>query len=62
MRDFVIFGVIIVGALWACDEYTLGGRYSRPIWQQTISQGRAYKNELERHIDRAMSGKCIFCD
>ncbi len=62
MRDFVILGAIIVGGFWAFDEYALGGRYSQPIWQQTISQGRVYKNELEAQIDRAMSGRCIFCD
>lgn len=58
MRGFIIFTVVVVGALWAIDVYRMDGRYSKAVWQQSSIEVQT----LRREIDRAMSGKCYFCD
>ncbi len=63
MRYYVIFTVIILGGLWAFDVYSLDGRNNRAAWQDASSAwqqasdlGRNFTDEVQRRLNKAMSG------
>jgi hypothetical protein len=62
MRSYLIFTVVIFGALWMFDRYKYDGRYSEAAWQQTIAEGAIFTDSMNRAVARAMSGKCALCD
>jgi hypothetical protein len=56
MRDYIIITVFSLGALWAFDAHEYNGRYSHAAWQQTAAEGRYFSDQVQRLIDRALSG------
>jgi hypothetical protein len=62
MRDYVILTVAVFGALWAFDAYRFDGHFSQAVWKQTSEEGQNFSNAIHHVVDRAMAGKCGFCD
>jgi hypothetical protein len=62
MRDYIILTVAVFGALWAFDAYRYDGRYSHAVWKQTSEESRNFGSVMHHAVDKAMSGKCGFCD
>jgi hypothetical protein len=62
MRDYLIVTVVVFGALAAFDAYRFDGRFSQSVWMQTSDEVRNLSNSIHRAVDRAMAGKCGFCD
>ena len=56
MRNFFIF-IFAIGAFWAFDVYAFDGRYSQAVWQEAQSQGRQFRYNVDRLLDKAMSGR-----
>ena len=56
MRGFIILAIICLSVLWAFDAYEYDGRYSHAAWQQTAAEGRYFSDQVQRLIDRALSG------
>jgi len=62
MRDYIIFTIAAFGVLWAFDAYEFDGRYSQVVWKQTGEEVRTVRTSILRAVDKAMAGKCGFCD
>jgi hypothetical protein len=56
MRGFVFLTILGFGAFWAVDEYMYDGRNTQAAWQQARDLGQSFSSEVQRAIDRAMSG------
>lgn len=56
MRYYVILTIISISVLWAFDAYQYKGRYRAAFWQETSDLGRNYSHEVQRLLDKAMSG------
>jgi hypothetical protein len=42
--------------------YKYDGRYSHAVWQQTINEGRNFNDAVQRQVNSATLGRCVFCD
>jgi hypothetical protein len=56
MRYYVILTIITISVLWAFDAYQYKGRYRAAFWQETNDLGRNFSHEVQRLLDKAMSG------
>ena len=56
MRNVFIF-VFSVVALWAIDAYAFNGRYSQIVWQEINYQGHQFRNNVDRMLNNAVSGR-----
>jgi hypothetical protein len=56
MRGFIFLTIVAIGAFWAFDTYEYGGRYSHAFWQQTVAEGRYFSDQVQRLVNKAMSG------
>jgi hypothetical protein len=55
MRGFFLL-VLVVGALWAVDEYAFDGRYSQAAWLEAQSQGQQLRYNVRNWLNKAMAG------
>jgi hypothetical protein len=46
--------IVFIGALWAIDAITFGGRYSAAVWEEATDQGQQVRYQVDLLVSKVV--------